>query len=263
MPTIHPTAVVDPAAKLAQSVTVGPYCIIGPEVTIGANTHLHSHVVISGKTTIGANNTIYPFASLGQPPQDLKYDGEVATLTIGDENTIREYVTMHIGTAGGNKETRVGSRNLFMALAHVAHDCVIGDDTVLANGATLAGHVHVGNHAIVGGLAAVHQFVRIGPYAMIGGHCGIALDVPPYAIVSGRRAFLAGLNLVGLRRHGFSRDDIQSLNQVYDQLFFGEEGTLAERITTVTAQAPGPHVQDLIEFVQTSKRGITPGENNG
>lgn len=230
--TIHPMAVVDPAAQLGDGVVIGPFCCVGPQVVLGARVRLVSHVVVDGLTQIGDDTVIYPFASIGQPPQDLKYKGEPSRLEIGCNCRIREHVTMNPGTAGGGMLTRVGDNGLFMVAAHVAHDCIVGDNVILANNATLAGHVTVGDFAILGGLSAVHQFVRIGEHAMIGGLSGVEHDVIPYGLVMGDRARLCGLNLVGLERRGFNRDDIKELRRAY-RMLFAPEGTLAERIEEV------------------------------
>lgn len=234
MINIHPTAIIHPSANLHESVQVGPYCTIGEHVEIHEGTKLVSHVVIDGRTTIGKNNMIYPFVSLGLPPQDLKYKGEPSTLEIGDNNTIREYTTMNPGTEGGGMSTRVGSNCLFMVSTHVAHDCQVGNHVILANNATLAGHVTVGDFVVIGGLAAVHQFVRIGHHSMIGGLSGVEHDVIPYGSVMGERAGLAGLNLIGLKRRGFERDDIHALRNAYKDLFETKDGTLNERAEKVT-----------------------------
>ena len=232
MAAIHPTAIVDPAAAIAEDVTIGPYCVVGPGVRLAAGVSLKAHVVIEGDTTLGAGCRVFPFASLGLAPQDLKYRGEASQLTVGANNTIREYVTMNPGTSGGGLVTRVGSGCLFMVGAHIAHDCHIGDRVVMANNATLAGHVTVEDHAIIGGLAAIHQFVRIGRHAMVGGMSGVEQDVIPFGSVAGDRAHLMGLNLVGLKRHGFARDDIHTLRNAY-RLLFASEGTLGERMNDV------------------------------
>jgi len=229
MTLIHPTAIIAPSARLAADVKVGPYCVIDGEVEIGAGTELLSHVAIGGRTTIGKNCKIFPFASLGHAPQDLKYKGEKSQLVIGDNNIIREHVTMNPGTEGGGLMTSVGNNCLFMVGSHIAHDCKLGDHVIMANNATLGGHVHVGDHSIIGGLAAVHQFVRIGPHAIIGGMSGVEHDVIPYGSVMGERASLAGLNLVGLKRRGFDRDTIHALRNAYKMLFEEEDGTLLER----------------------------------
>lgn len=229
---IHPTAVIEDGAQIHETANIGPYCIIGPHVVIGANVTLKAHVVVDGHTTIGAGTTVYSFASLGTAPQDLKYAGEASTLIIGENNTIREHVTMNPGTKDGGMETVVGDGCLFMMGAHVAHDCRVGNRVILANNATLAGHVVVGDHVIIGGLSAVHQFIRIGDHAIIGGMSGVESDVIPYGRVKGDRAYLAGLNLIGLERRGFDKAQIRTLQKAFNQLF-GAEGTLDERIADV------------------------------
>ena len=198
MTDIHPTAIVDPAASLGDDVAIGPYCIVGGDAVLGDRVRLHSHVVIGGKTDIGAQTEIFPFASIGLVPQDLKYSGEESTLVIGCRNRIREYATMNPGTADGGMVTRVGDDCLFMVSAHVAHDCIVGNNFILANNATLGGHVVVGDYAILGGLTAVHQFVRIGRHAIIGGMTGVENDVIPYGTVVGDRGQLTGLNIIGV-----------------------------------------------------------------
>jgi UDP-N-acetylglucosamine acyltransferase len=248
--TIHPTAVIDPAAGLDDDVIIGPYCVVGRHVRLGKGVELKSHVVVDGRTSIGAGTVVYPFASLGMPPQDLKYHGEPSTLEIGCRNQIREYVTMNPGTEGGGMITRVGDDCLFMMSTHVAHDCVVGNRVILANNATLAGHVTVGDHAIIGGLSAVHQFVRIGAHAMIGGMSGVESDVIPYGLVKGERAFLAGLNIVGLERRGFDREQIKVLRTAYRTLF-SDEGTIADRVDSVAKEYTGhDHVGMVIDFIR-------------
>jgi len=250
MADIHATAVVDPRARVAPDVVIGPYCIVGPEVELDVGVRLASHVVIGGRTRIGEGTQIFPFACVGLRPQDLKYHGEASELVIGRENTIREYVTINPGTAGGGMITRIGDRCLFMVGVHVAHDCIIGDNVVMANNATLAGHVRVGDFVVLGGLSAVHQFVRIGKHAMVGGMSGVEHDVIPYGSVAGDRAHLSGLNIVGLKRRGFKRDEIHTLRNAY-RLLFAREGTMTERLEDVTNlfRGPGP-VSDIIEFIQ-------------
>jgi UDP-N-acetylglucosamine acyltransferase len=246
---IHPTAIVETGARIGDGVTVGAYCCIGPDVEIGAGTTLSSHVVIAGRTRIGARSRIFPFASIGQQPQDLKFRGEPSRLEIGEGNTIREYVTMNPGTEGGGMLTRVGNGCTFMAGAHVAHDCHIGDHVIMANYASLGGHVHVGDHAIIGGLAAVHQFVRIGAHAMVGGMSGVESDVIPYGSVMGDRAYLNGLNLVGLKRRGFDRARIREMREAFRRLF-AEDGTLKERVSEVRETYAGaPEIMDIVEFM--------------
>lgn len=265
MRDIHPTAVIAPGARLADDVFIGPYCIVGDNVVLGAGVRLAAHIVIDGRTTVGERTRIFPFASLGLEPQDLKYKGEPSTLVIGCDNTIREYVTMNPGTEGGGMVTRVGDYCLFMVGAHVAHDCQIGDHVIMANNATLAGHVAVEDHALLGGLSAVHQFVRIGRHAMIGGMSGVERDVIPYGQVMGDRARLTGLNIIGMQRRGFTRDDIQGLRAAY-QALFAETGTLSERVAE-TAERFGniAPVADIIAFIRSdSSRAICqPKGTNG
>jgi len=248
--SIHSSAVVDPAAKIGADVSIGPFCVVGSEVELGDGVRLHSHVVVEGRTRIGPGTIIYPFASIGHAPQDLKFHGEASELIIGANNRIREHVTMNPGTEGGGMLTRVGDNCLFMMSAHVAHDCIIGNNVILANNATLGGHVTVGDHAILGGLSAVHQFVRIGAHAMIGGMSGIEQDVIPYGLVMGERARLNGLNLVGLQRRGFGKDDIRALRAAY-KVLFSTEKTLAERVEQVDQEfADNPVVTDILAFIR-------------
>ena len=252
MTNIHPTAVIAPAAQIADSVEIGPYCVVGANVTLGARVRLISHAVIDGNTTVGDGTVIYPFASIGHRPQDLKYKGEASRLVIGRENQIREHVSMNPGTEGGGMVTRVGDHCLFMVGAHVAHDCLIGDHVILVNNVALGGHVEIGDFAIIGGNSAVHQFVRIGKQVMVGGMTGVENDVIPYATVTGNRAHLSGLNLVGLKRRGFSREDIHELRTAY-RLLFAPEGTMVERLEEVAAQfkdcAP---VMEIVDFIRAN-----------
>lgn len=260
MTNIHPSAVVDPKAKIAESAVIGPFCVVGPDVTLGESVELVSHVAVAGRTTIGDGTRIFPFASIGHQPQDLKYKGEPSTLEIGKNNQIREHVTMNPGTEGGGMVTKVGDNCLFMASAHVAHDCILGDHVIMANNATLAGHVVVGEYAFLGGLSAVHQFVRIGKHAMIGGMSGVEADVIPFGMVIGNRAYLNGLNIVGLKRRGFSRDDIHTLRNAY-RLMFAPEGTLQERLSDVEEQfQSNPVVMEILEFIraESSRSLVTP-----
>lgn len=265
MPQIHPTAIVAAGARLAPDVVIGPYCIVGEDVELGAAVSLEAHVVIAGRTTIGEGTRIFPFASIGHEPQDLKYRGEDSALVIGRGNTIREYVTMNPGTTGGGMVTRVGDDCLFMVGAHVAHDCQIADHVIMANNATLAGHVVVAEYAFLGGLCAVHQYVRIGPHAMIGGMSGVERDVIPYGQVMGDRARLTGLNIIGMQRRGFSREEIQALRNAYNFLF-QSEGTLLDRVgeTALRFAGVGP-VEDIIKFIRAdSSRAICqPKDANG
>jgi UDP-N-acetylglucosamine acyltransferase len=257
MSTIHPTAIIAPGAKIAAHVEIGPFCVVGHHVQLDEGVRLVSHVCVEGHTHIGARTVIYPFASIGLPPQDLKYKGENSRLIIGMDNTIREYVTMQPGTEGGAMETRVGDGCLFMAGIHIAHDCQIGSHVIMANYATLAGHVEVGDHAIIGGLVGVHQFARIGHHAIIGGLSPVDGDVIPYASVKGDRAYLNGLNLVGLKRRGFSREEIDMLRKAY-RMLFAEEGTLAERLADAAATFEAmPAVMELVDFMRSeSKCGL-------
>jgi UDP-N-acetylglucosamine acyltransferase len=257
MNIIHPTAIVDPAAKIGDNTSIGPYCIIGPNAKLADGIELISHVCVAGRTEIGANTKVYPFASLGHTPQDLKYSGEESELIIGSNNIIREHVTMNPGTEGGGMLTKVGDGCLFMVGAHVAHDCQIGDNVILVNNATLAGHVEIGEFAIVGGLSAIHQFVRVGKQAMIGGMCGVEHDVIPYGSVIGNRARLQGLNLIGLKRRNFSRDEIHELRKAY-RLMFSQEGTMVERLEDVAEDfANNEPVMEIVNFVRhNSSRAI-------
>ena len=266
MPQIHATAIIAPGATLADDVVIGPYCVVGRRVELGAGVRLMSHVVVEGRTTIGEGTRIFPFASLGFEPQDLKYRGEESSLVIGRNNTLREYVTMNPGTEGGGMVTRVGDHGLFMVGVHVAHDCQIGDHVVMANNATLAGHVVVEDFALLGGLSAVHQFVRIGRHAMIGGMSGVERDVIPYGQVMGDRARLSGLNIIGMQRHGFSREDIQGLRSAY-QFLFSAEGTFNDRVNEAADRFGGIRpVDDMITFIRAdSSRAICQpkGPNGG
>lgn len=247
---IHPSAIVDANAVIGEGAKIGPFCVVGPNVQLGANVELKSHVVVDGHTIIGDGTIVFPFASLGHAPQDLKYAGEASQLIIGKNNKIREHVTMNPGTATGAMKTVVGDNCLFMASSHVAHDCVVGNNVILANNATLAGHVEVGDHAIIGGLAAVHQFVRIGPHAMIGGMSGVEYDVIPFGLVKGERAHLAGLNYVGLERRGFSKEQIQKLMKAFKGLF-ETQGTLKERIDSIANDYQSEEVvMRMVDFMR-------------
>lgn len=250
MTDIHPTAIVEDGARIGDDVSIGPYSCVGAEVELGDGVTVMAHVVIGGRTTVGPNCQFFPFASIGLRPQDLKYAGEPSELIIGANNIVREYVTMNPGTAGGDMVTRVGNNCLFMLGAHVAHDCVVNDHVVLVNNATLGGHVSVGDHAIIGGLSAVHQFARVGKHAMVGGMTGVENDVIPFGSVVGNRAHLSGLNIVGMKRSGFSREDIHSLRNAY-RLLFAQEGTMQERIVDVAELfADTEVVMDIVEFMR-------------
>ena len=255
---IHPTAILHPGAKIAQGVEIGPYAVIGEHVTIGAGTKVGPHTVIDGWTEIGENNTIFHMASVGAVPQDLKYRGEQTYLRIGNGNTIREFASLHLGTVTGDGETTVGDGNLFMAYSHVAHDCHVGNGVVMANAATLAGHVIVEDHAILGGLCAILQFTRIGAHVMIGGVTPVAMDIPPYTIVTGDRkeARLRGLNLVGLKRHGIPDASISGLKKAYKILALSGL-KLSEAVARMKSEVPpSPEVEHFISFIESSKRGV-------
>jgi UDP-N-acetylglucosamine acyltransferase len=257
---IHPTAIVDPAAELAPGVTVGAYTIIEARVKIGPDTQIGPHVVIKDFTTIGAGCRIFQFAVLGEIPQDLKFQGEESSLIIGDNNTIREFATMHRGTAGGGGATVIGDGNLFMAYTHVAHDCRVGNGVIMSNAATLGGHILVEDHAILGGLSAVHQFCHIGRHAFIGGCSAVHRDVPPYAMAVGNRAKLVGLNLVGLKRRGFTDAALQALKKAYEMLFLSELN-LREAMDRVRQEFPDiPEIQHLLRFIENSERGLLPAD---
>jgi UDP-N-acetylglucosamine acyltransferase len=257
--SIHPTAIVDAGADIASSANVGPYVIIEKGVKIGPHTTIKPHSVLTGPTTIGAGNVIGPFATVGAPPQDLKYKGEATELFIGDNNQIREYVSIHRGTVTDKGITTVGSGNLLMGYVHIAHDCLIGNAAILANAATLAGHVQVEDHAIIGGLVAVHQFTRIGAYSYIGGLSGISKDVPPFIIVSGTRKHMrvSGINKIGLRRHGFDNDTLKKLDKAYKIIFMTPDLLLQEALDQVSKEITDCEpVNRLISFFRSSKQGV-------
>lgn len=260
MSEIHSSAIIDPAAQVAGNCQVGAYCVVGPHVVLGEGVKLSSHVVVEGRTTIGARTQIFPFSSIGQIPQDLKYRGEPSELRIGEDNTIREHVTMNIGTEGGGMVTEIGNGGLFMPGSHVAHDCKIGNHVIMANNATLAGHVTLEDYVILGGLSGVQQFVRIGRNALIGAMVGTKHDVIPYGIAMAKPTRLDGLNLVGLKRAGVDAKEIQALMKAYEHLF-SEEGTLIERMDAVE-ESFGTHgtVQNLLQFlrVETDRPILQP-----
>jgi UDP-N-acetylglucosamine acyltransferase len=250
MTNIHPTAIIEDGAVLGGGVRIGPYCTVGAETNLGDGVVLDSHVVIGGRTTLGPNCRVFPFAAVGTAPQDTKYAGEPSELIMGANNIIREHVTMHPGTAGGGMVTRIGNNCLFMVGAHVAHDCKIGDHVILVNGVGLGGHVEVQDHAILGAMSGVHQFVRIGRHAMIGGKSAVESDVIPYGSVLGNRAYLSGLNIIGLKRRGFGREEIHSLRNAY-RLLFAQEGTMQERLVDVAAMfADHEQVMEIVAFIQ-------------
>jgi len=256
--SVHPSAIVSDKAELGANVAIGPYCVVGEHVRIGDGTQLMSHVVLHGHTTLGTNNRVFPFASIGHEPQDLKYHGEASEVVIGNDNTIRENVTINPGTEGGGMLTSMGNNNLLMAYSHVAHDCVLGSDIVMANCATLAGHVTVDDGAIIGGMSAIHQFLRIGRYSMIGGMSGIVKDVPPFCLTAGGyRPGLAGLNLVGLKRQGMSTERIRLLKEVY-RILLQSNDSLDQRLAEANVLAEGDDcAEHLVDFVSHSKKGLT------
>jgi UDP-N-acetylglucosamine acyltransferase len=259
MTSIHPAAIVHPEAVLGTDVIIGPFAVIEENTVIGDGSRIDAGAQIKRFTHLGVLNHVHSMACVGGEPQDLKFQGEESRLEIGDNNKIREFSTIHRGTEGGGGVTRVGSGNLMMAYSHIAHDCVIGDHNVLANAATLAGHVTVGNEVVVGGLSAVHQFVNIGDYSFIGGKTGVAQDVPPFMLAVGERATLRGLNLIGLRRHGFSSEEIHALKSAYKLIWRSnqERNEVMQQVETELGHFP--HVMQLLEFIRGSKRGtITP-----
>jgi len=246
---VHPTAIVAPGAKLGKGVKVGPYSIVGENVVLGDNVELVSHAVIEGRTSIGADSKVFPFASVGHQPQDLKFHGEDSRVEIGERCTIRESVTINPGTEGGGMLTKVGDDCLLMACSHVAHDAIVGNNVVLANYVGIAGHAIIGDHVRFGGICAVHQFVRVGNHAFIGAHSMVDSDVIPYGLAVGNRARLAGLNLVGLKRRGFEREAIHRLRAAYRQIF-ASEGTLRERVEDAAELFKGDVlVQDVVAFI--------------
>jgi UDP-N-acetylglucosamine acyltransferase len=257
MTEIHPTALVADGAEIGTDVKIGPYCIVGDAVKLGDGVELISHAIVQGITSVGSNTRIFPFASIGHQPQDLKYSGEPSRLEIGCNNVIREHVTMNPGTEGGGMLTSVGNNCLFMMGTHVAHDCHIKDHVILVNNATLGGHVNIDEWAIIGGLSAIHQFVRIGRHSMIGGMSGIENDVIPYGSVIGNRARLQGLNVVGLKRRDFDRETIHGLRSAY-RLMFAPEGTLAERLDDVAEMMSDIEpVMEIVDFIRAdSSRSI-------
>lgn len=254
MMNIHPTAIIEDGAKLGDNVQIGPYSIVGKEVELGNDVHLDSHVVVTGRTKIGARTRIFPFASIGQIAQNLKFNSEKARLEIGEDNKIREYVTINAGTAGGHNLTKIGNHCLFMASSHVAHDCLIGDNVIFANNVIVGGHVTIGDYAIFGGLSGAHQFSRIGEHAFLGGGSIVVGDVIPYGSVMGNRACLSGLNLVGLKRRGIDKVHINDLRAAYKTIFEIDDMSLVERIMKARSENGGsPLVDNLINFMLVEK----------
>ena len=256
MSRIHTTALVDPRAELDLDVEVGPYSIIGPKVKIGKGTRINSHVVVEGNTTIGEGNHIFQFSTIGSVPQDLKYKGEESQLIIGSYNVIREFASLNPGTSGGGMLTRIGDRNLMMMYCHIAHDCIIGSHSVIANGATLGGHVIIEDYVIAGGLVGVHQFVRVGTGSILGAGSMVSKDIPPYCNATGDRVRLRGLNLEGLRRRGFSRDRIDALKKAY-RIIFQSGLKTKEALQKARAEIPQTReVGHMIRFIESSERGV-------
>ena len=250
---IHKTAIVNSKAKIASSANIGPYCVIGANVEIGENVTIHSHVSVSGNTKIGNDNKIYPFASIGNDPQDLKYNGEETKLIIGDNNKIREYVTINPGTEGGGGLTKIGNNCLFMISSHVAHDCYVGNNVIIANNVPLGGHVNIEDNVVIGGNSAVQQFTRIGKMAMVGGMTGVLYDVIPYGLSTGNRNTLQGLNLIGLRRAKFDNKEILGLSEAYKEIFATKN--LSENISKLNGIfKENPLVKDVIEFITKDKK---------
>jgi UDP-N-acetylglucosamine acyltransferase len=253
---IHPTALIDPQARLGAGVQVGPYAIIGAQVELGDGCRVGHHATLDGPSKIGPRNEFFPYAAIGFKTQDLKYAGEPTHLAIGEGNTFREFTTVHRGTGPG-ETTVIGDGNLFLAYAHIAHNCVVGNKTIFSNNATLAGHVTVGDHAIISGLSAVHQFCRIGAHAIIGGCAKIVQDVPPYLIADGNPAQLRGVNHIGLERRGFVESDIKALRRAY-KILADKTLNFSQAIEKISASAdaPNPQVQELVTFLQTTQRGV-------
>tara|TARA_B100001250_G_C19647612_1_gene721134 strand:+ start:228 stop:1010 length:783 start_codon:yes stop_codon:yes gene_type:complete len=250
---IHKTAIIDPKAKINSDVKIGPYCVIGPNVEIGKNSIIQSHASILGNTKIGENNIIYPFVSIGNDPQDLKFKGELTKLEIGDNNKIREYVTINKGTNGGGGLTKIGNNCLFMVSSHVAHDCLVEDNVILANNVPLGGHAHIERNVIIGGNSAVQQYTRVGKFAMIGGMCGVVRDVIPYGIVHGNRSILQGLNLIGLRRRNIPNKNILTLSEAYKKIFKNEN--LTENLKNLDSSLKvSDLVKDVVEFLEKDKK---------
>ena len=250
---IHKTAIIHSKALIGNNVKIGPYSVVGPNVQIGDETIIHTHVNITGNTKIGKKNEIYPFCSIGTPPQDLKYKGEKNSLIIGDNNKFREYVNINPGTEQGGSITKVGNHNLFMVYCHVAHDCMIDDNIVLANNVQVGGHVSINKNAIVGGSCAIHQFSRIGEFAMIGGMTGVLSDVIPYGLSLGNRNFLTGLNLIGLRRSGISNQDIKIIQSAYDIIFRNE--TFRQNIENLSQELKeNKYVNNIVKFINSDKK---------
>jgi len=263
--SIHPTAIVHSGAEIASDVVIGPYCTVGANVKIGRGTKLVSHVVLDGHTTIGEENEIFPFASVGAVPQDLKYKGEPTLLLIGDRNKIRECATLQPGTVQGGGKTVVGNNNLFMAYTHVAHDCIIGNDNIFANSVQLSGHVEIHNGVVVGGISGIHQFCRIGDMAMIAAGSIVVQDVPNFCVAQGDRATLRGMNVIGMRRRGLTASDLAVLKSLYKQFFLSPLPTVTETMEACRQQGllDNPHAMRMAEFIRTAHRGVVRPAEGG
>lgn len=254
---VHPTTVIHPQARLASTVTIGPYCVIGEQVVLGDDCELMSHVVIEGHTQIGPRNRLFPFVSMGQPPQDLKYRGEPTRVEIGSDNIFREFVTVHRGTAGGGGVTRIGSHNLLMAYVHIAHDCTLGDYIILANAATLAGHVEIQDNASVGAFCGIHQFCRVGTYSFLGGYSVVTRDLLPYSKTSAPRPLgVLGANHIGLERRGFSKEEIEELQAAFRLLCRAKLNTTQALEAIAARNFKSAHVRVLVDFIKSSPRGV-------
>jgi len=257
MNRIHPTAIIDPNAEVAESAIIGPYCVIGPAVIVGERTVLHNHVTIQSNTTIGDDNHFYPYSVIGADPQDRKYHGEVSSCVIGDRNTIREHVTVHRGTENGGSLTRIGSDNLVMVAAHIAHDCVLEDHIVIANQVMLAGHVHIEEGAAIGGGAGVHHFATIGSCAFVGGLARITKDVPPFMIVEGNPAEVRATNTIAMTRRGFPADHIEAVKCAYKRLFRDNGAAMADKIMALESDyREVPAIQQLCQFLRATADGV-------
>lgn len=257
---IHSSSVISEKAKIGKNVKIGPFCLVGPDVILADGVTLHSHVVIEGRTSIGKNTVVFPFASIGHVPQDLKYNNEESTTEIGENNLIREYVTIQPGTTGGRMKTVIGNNCLLMAGTHIAHDCLVGNNVIFANLATLAGHVIIEDYVVMGGLSAVHQYVRIGESAMIGGCTPVIRDVAPFAAVTSERSGIEGMNLLGLKRRGFDKEDILNLQKAFKKIFFENDGDMKQAIVSVTEGFSGNIlVKQLLDFMnaETSRSFTT------
>lgn len=259
MGNIHPSAVIEEGARIDPGARIGPFCCVGPEVVLGPGVELKSHVVVTGRTEVGEGTVIFPFASIGEIPQDLKFNGEATRLVVGKRNRIREYVTMNTGTEGGGGLTKVGDDGLFMAGSHVAHDAILGDRVICANNVAIAGHCEIADDVIIGGLSGIHQFVRVGRGAIIGAVTMVTNDVIPYGLVQGPRGALDGLNLVGLKRRGVDRADITALRAAFQMLAQGD-GTFHSRAEKLAAEADSPYVREIVAFIlaDTGRHFLTP-----